>query len=114
MTTITQVHGLHISFVAWSTSSLNIGAGNYVYEFQGGYEIAHTPMTSIGVNYARIHGLSGFIINHNSQSIDFSTTWTGNRFVFDLGASQALTQYFSFNYIFFMGSQCTDCNGYPF
>ena len=37
VTTITQVHNLYVSFIAWSSSSLNIAAGSYVYENFGGY-----------------------------------------------------------------------------
>ena len=96
VTTITQVHGLHISYLAWASTNLNMVAGAYAYEFSPSYEITHTPAANIGRNYARIHGLTGFIINHNSQRLSFVTQWTGIKFNFDLGASAQFTQYLSF------------------
>ena len=85
-----------------------------MYEFRDDYNIAHIPDRTIGRNYARIHGITGFIINHNYQPLSLVTTWTGNKFIFDLEVSQQITQYFSFAYAFLIGSQCSSCNGYPF
>lgn len=113
VTTVTQVHALHISYLAWSGNNLNIVSGKYAYEYSASFEIIHTPAAHIGRNYARLHGLDGFIINHNSQALDFSTNWTGSKFIFDLGTSQRLTQFFSFQYVFFVGSECAGCTGYP-
>jgi len=114
-TTVTQVHALHISYIAWVSTRLNMVAGNYTYDpTLGMTEIGYTPPSNIGVNYARIFGLTGFIINHNFQNISLSTAWTGTKFVFDFGLSQKLVQYFSFQYIFFLGSQCGSCPGYEF
>ena len=112
VTTVTQVNSLHISYLAWSATTLQMVTGSFVYEMLPSYEIVHTPTTNIGRNYARLHGISGFIINHNSQAISLSTTWTGNKFIFDLGTSQRLTHYFTFEYVFFIGSECSDCPGY--
>lgn len=104
-----------MSYLAWvSSTTLNLVAGTYIYEMSPSYEIRHTPIANIGRNYARIHGLTGFIINYNSQSIIFSTTWTGSQFLFDLGTSQSITQYFAFQYVFFVGSQCSYCTGYSY
>lgn len=115
VTTVTQVQSLHISYVAWISTKLSLVSGNFTYEpADGVFEIAHSPSDNIGRNYARIHGLTGFIINHNYQNISFSTTWTGTKFIFDLGLSQKLTQYFSFTYLFFIGSECGSCPGYEF
>ena len=115
LTTVTQVHALHISYIAWINSKLSFVVGNYTYEPSANVlEIAHSPSANIGRNYARIFGLTGFIINHNYQNISFSTTWTGAKFIFNLGVSQRLVQYFSFSYIFFLGSECGSCPGYEF
>jgi hypothetical protein len=98
-TTVTQVHAIHVSFIAWVSTKLNLVAGKYTYEPSTGglaVEMGHTPVSSIGRNYARIFGLTGFIINHNSQNLTFATTWTGTKFTFNFGLSQRLTQFFSF------------------
>jgi len=106
VTSVTQVHALHISYIAWVSTQLNIITGNYIYDptADGVTILAHSPVDNVGRNYARIHGLTGFIINHNFQNLTFTTTWTGTRFQFNLGLSQKLVQYFSFQYLFFIGS----------
>lgn len=115
VTTVTQVHAIHISYVAWIATKLTLVAGNYTYDATAGIaEVAHSPVTNIGRNYARVFGLTGFIINQNSQNISFATNWNGARFSFNLGLSQSLLQYFSFQYIFFLGSECGSCPGYEF
>lgn len=115
VTTVTQVHALHISYVAWISTKLSLVTGNFTYEpTAGSLEIVHSPTDNVGRNYARVHGLTGFIINHNYQNLSFSTSWTGSKFQFDLGLSQRLVQYFSFQYLFFIGSECASCPGYEF
>ena len=115
VTTVTQVHGLHISYIAWISTKLNTVVGNYTYDpALGMTDIGYSPLSNIGISYARIFGLTGFIINNNYQNISLSTTWTGSKFQFDFALSQKLVQYFSFNYIFFIGSQCSSCPGYDF
>ena len=84
-TTITQVHSVHISYVAWSeVSTLNIISGKYLYEKSPGFDISHTPTSNIGRNYARIFGITGFIINIKNQNYIFETVWTGSKFHFNL------------------------------
>ena len=39
--------------------------------------------------------------------------WTGSKFHFDLDVNTPYTIYLSFEYIFFLGSECSDCPGYP-
>ena len=113
MTTVTQVQSILISYVAWVKTDLSIIVGNFAYEpVIGNYEVAHTPLNAVSRNYARIYGITGFILNYNSQNISFSTTWSGSRFLFDFGQSQTLLQYFSFQYMFFIGSECGSCPGY--
>ena len=115
VTTVTQVHAIHISYVAWFSTKLSLIFGNYVYDPANGMtDIAHSPSDNIGRNYARIHGLTGFIINNNNQNITYSTTWTGTRFQFDFGFSKSVVNYFSFQYLFFIGSECASCPGYEF
>lgn len=116
-TTITQVQAIHISYIAWTTTKLNVVAGNYTYDasiIETLYNIQYSPSSSIGPNYARIFGLTGFIINYNYQNISLSTTWTGSQFLFDFSLSQKLVQYFTFQYIFFIGSECGSCFGYDY
>lgn len=113
LTTITQVHAVHLSYFAFYETTLELVLGSYIYDAVEGGIIQHIPPYNIGRNYARLHGIVGFIINHNSQEISLKTTWTGSKFVFDLGINQRLTQYFEYNYLFLMGSECSDCPGFP-
>lgn len=104
-TTVTQVHALHISYIAWISTGLNFVFGNFTVEPSNPVgDITHTPATSIGRNYARIFGLTGFIINNNFQNISLGTVWTGSNFIFNFGQSRSSLQYFSYQYLFFIGS----------
>lgn len=115
VTTVTQVQALHISYIAWLRTDLTIVSGSYIYEpNNNNFEVAHSPDSIIGRNYARIFGVTGFIINYNFQTISLTTNWTGSRFTFDWAQSQTLLQYFSFEYIFFIGSECGGCPGYEY
>ena len=114
VTTITQVNSIHISYLAWGEITLEIIHGNYMYDYNPSKDITHIPSQNIGRNYARLFGISGFIINNQNQGVSLSTQWTGSKFIFDLGSSTALTQYLTFNYIFFIGSECSECPGYPY
>ena len=87
--------------------------GSYVYDSTVQTKIEHIPIVNIGRNYARLHGITGFIINQNHQEISFDAVWTGVKFIFDLGYSQMLTKYLNYHYFFVMGSECEDCPGYP-
>lgn len=114
MTTISQVHAIQVSFVGWAfETTLNIIHGVYIYEKSPGIDVSHTPDQNIGRNYARIHGITGFVINNKQQDLQFLTIWTGSKFHFDLDQSTPYTAYLSFEYIFFLGSECSDCPGYP-
>lgn len=87
-------------------------SGEYAYDPNNGQGFVYTPLTMIPRNYARVYGITGFIINNNQQNIMFSTEWTGHEFHFHLGSSEMLTQYLTYQYIFFIGSECEDCPGY--
>ena len=114
VTTITQVQSLYISYVAWAETTLTIVSGKFVSEITSAAEISHIPESNIGRNYARIFGITGFIINHERQNLFFQTHWSGSKFVFNLEISQSLIKYISFEYLFFLGSECSDCPNYPF
>lgn len=49
----------------------------------------------------------------NKNDIKYKTEWDGQRFLFKFGVNENLLKYFSFQYIFFIGSECADCPGYP-
>lgn len=118
VTTITQVQAIHISYIAWGLTRLNVAAGNYTYDATVPntviYDISYSPLAAIGPNYARIFGFTGFIINYNYQNLSLSTSWDGNIFRFDFALSQKMVQYYSFQYMFFIGSLCGSCPGYDF
>ena len=113
VTTITQVNSIYISYIAYQDTVLRVIHGSYAYDLKTGEGLAHAPLTSVPRNYARLYGISGLIINFNYQSLYFSTLWTGHEFQFGLAASESLVQYLTYEYIFFAGSECEDCPGYP-
>lgn len=113
VTTITQVNSIYISYIAYQDTVLRVIDGSYAYDLKTGEGLAHAPIISVPRNYARLYGMSGLIINFNYQSVYFSTEWTGHEFHFGLGASETLVQYLTYEYIFFAGSECEDCPGYP-
>lgn len=101
---MTQVHAIHVSYFAFYETTLNLVYGHYEYDaFYGGL-IEYVPPENIGRNYARLHGISGFIINYNSQDVSFDVKWTGAKFIFDLGISQRFTKYLQYSYLFLIGS----------
>lgn len=110
------MNSLYISYVSFQSSSLTIVGGGYVYDVTENPSagLYFAPETNIPRNYARIYGLTGFLLNYNNRRINFSTKWDGFSFNFEFGVigNQKLLQYFSFNYIFFLGSECQDCLGY--
>lgn len=114
VTTSTQVNSLYISYVAFQQSTLAIMGGGYVYDaITDGVNNAlyYAPETIIPKNFARIYGLTGFLLMYNKNRINFNTRWDGFAFNFNFG-DKNLLKYFSFSFIFFTGSQCQDCVGY--
>ena len=114
VTTITQVQAIHVSYVSWYSTNLTMVTGDFAEDIMEYAEISHIPEANIGRNYARIFGFTGFVINHDNQALSVATQWTGSKFVFNLEESQMLMSYLSFEYIFFLGSECSDCPNYPF
>ena len=114
LTTITQVHSIVVSYVVWDETDLNLVNGNYILPDDIGIEISHSPFNEIGRSYARIFGITGFIILHKDQEIQFNTKWTGSKFLFVFDISRPLVRYLSYQYIFFMGSVCASCPGRPY
>lgn len=114
VTTTTQVNFLFISYVAYQTLGVQYQAGNFVYDPSYQPLLSYTPVTTIPRNYARIYGLTGFIINFVYGQIALDTVWDSFTFTFNFKQSVSLVQYFSFEYIFFTGSECENCPGYPY
>lgn len=85
-----------MSYIVWDQTNLDVVSGNYILPDNVGAEISHTPDYNIGRNFARIFGITGFIIVHKNQDIMFNTEWTGNKFVFILDASRPLIKYLSY------------------
>ena len=115
VTTITKVDSIYVSYVAYQHTTLQFIGGSHIFDRSYGGTFAHTPSQTVPRNYARLFGLSGLIINYNAQPIIFATRWDGFSFSFSFGspAEENLVQYFSYNYLFFYGSECQDCPGYP-
>lgn len=114
VTTATKVDSIYISFIAFQDFDLPIVGGRYTFDSaidtadKGFY---YVPETDVPPNFARLYGLTGFLINFNRQKINFSTEWTSISFVYEIG-DVTLLKYFSFSFIFFSGTECQDCLGY--
>lgn len=78
VTTITQVNSIYISYITYQETSLKVISGSYFYDSANGLGFSHSPLALIPRNYARIYGITGFIINYNQQKIIFGTEWTGH------------------------------------
>ena len=78
VTTITQVNSIYISYIAYQSTNLKVISGSYSYDPNNGLGFSHAPLVLIPRNYARVYGITGFIINHNQQKITFGTEWTGH------------------------------------
>lgn len=113
-TTTTQVNSIYISYIAHhAIQILEVASGSHLFDAQAGGVFFNTPTSLIPRSYARIYGITGFIINYNAQQLVFSTKWDGFSFSFVFGGGSKFVQYFTFNYIFFIGSECSGCPGYP-
>ena len=112
VTTTTKVNSIYVSYVAFQGTTLEMVAGGHIYDPEFSGLLTHTPSVQVPRSYARLFGISGFIWNYNSQTLSFSTKWDGFSFTFLFGSSTNLVQYLSYNYIFFIGSECSDCFGY--
>lgn len=77
VTTITQVNSIYISYIAYQATNLKVIEGFFTYDVNDGKGFTSTPSPPIPRNYARIYGITGFIINYNRQNIYFGTEWTG-------------------------------------
>lgn len=73
VTTITQVNSIYVSYTAFQNTNLNIAMGAFIYDPNNGQGFSHAPALTIPRNYARVYGITGFIINYNAQNINFRT-----------------------------------------
>ena len=112
VTTVTQVNSIFVSYLAYQQTTLQYVAGNHYFDRALGGILSHTPSSNVPRNYARLFGLTGFVINYNAQRLTLETMWDSFTFDFIFGESQQLIQYMSYSYIFFYGSECQDCPGY--
>ena len=94
--------------------ALKVDSGSFLYDATvSGSALAISPVPAISRSYARIYGISGFILNYNAQRLTFNTAWDGFAFSLSFGSSSSLVQYLTFEYLFFSGSLCSNCPGYP-
>ena len=71
--------------------------------------LTHLPSVSLRNNLGDFYGFNGFIIG-NDGSFALKAGWTGNQFNFSTNTN---FRYINFNYIFVLGSPCSDCQKYP-
>lgn len=100
--------------MAFQKTSLAAIGGSFVYDVTEDPNAAmlFNPQDPIPMNFARIFGLTGFLINFNTERISYKTEWDGITFTFGFSNINSL-KYYSFSFIFFTGSVCSDCTGFP-
>lgn len=96
MTSYTQVNSIYLSFIAFQELSVSYEHGNYEFNPELESYASYTPVNYIPKNFARIYGLTGFILLKNNNDIKYKTEWDGQRFLFKFGANENLLKYFSF------------------
>ena len=82
MTTITKVDSIYISYIGYQQTSLNLIVGSYTFDRTVSSSIAHSPDVSIPRSYARIYGITGFIINYSARNLLLHTKYDGFSFIF--------------------------------
>jgi hypothetical protein len=104
-----------ISYVAFQQNFGKVYGGSYTFENYDQFPTAaarsasHSPQVLINQLWARINGLSGFIINSNPNELTFDTgDFTS---VYNIKINN-FWKYFSYEYVFFMGGLCSDCEGF--
>jgi len=111
VTTVTQVQALFISYIAYGSEYSDIYAGSYLFDtYIASANLVHTPPANLTSNMVDFYGLNGFILNNNEAGFRISSSWSGNSFKFETNSNY---RYLSYNYIFILGSSCSDCKGYP-
>jgi len=68
VTTITQVNSIYVSFIAFQKTTLTVLGGSFVFDVTENANAAlnYVPQDPIPINFARIYGLSVFLLNFNS------------------------------------------------
>lgn len=66
VSTITTVNSIYISYIAFQSSTLSIVGGGFVYDIVGNPSstMYYAPQNNIPRNFARLFGVTGFIINY--------------------------------------------------
>lgn len=84
MTTSTKVNYVYISYVAYQSSYLDTNGGTFIYDGTNfnNSDLFYSPEKMMPRNFARMYGLSGFILNYHEDRIKFSCLWDGFKFAF--------------------------------
>ena len=80
---------MYISFLAFQNTVLSVVGGNFVYDkiSNPGQTLFYAPENSIPKNYARLYGMTGFLLNYNRQKLNFKSLWDGYSFNFQIGTT---------------------------
>lgn len=116
VTSFTQVYSVLVSYVVIQSNFGKVYGGSYKFENYDQFpteslrSISHSPQVYIDQLWGRIYGLSGFVVNSNSLELDFDSGDFKSIFNFKVNN---FWKYFSYEYVFFLGGLCSDCEGYP-
>lgn len=82
-TSATQVHSLFVSYIAYSSTILNLVAGNYVYnKYTPTMSLLFSTTTDISNNNIGFHGFNSFIVRNTRSSFSLNALVSGSRFSF--------------------------------
>lgn len=85
---MTSVYSVYISYIAFQDPLLAVNGGGFVYDSvvtPNENLIYHYPEVPIPRNYARMYGITGFLLNYIPLKISLSTKWDGSIFTAQLG-----------------------------
>jgi hypothetical protein len=111
VTTVTQVHSLFVSYIAYGTGFSGFVSGNYLFDtYIPSASLSYSISQNLTNDIVDFYGFNGFILDNNGADFQLSAAWTGSKFNF---VTKSNYRYVNFNYFFWIGTSCSDCSGYP-
>jgi hypothetical protein len=109
-TSATQVHSLFVSYLVYNPKSVNLVAGNYIYNqyFPSNF-LSFQPPIGVTNNNAAFHGFSGFIIKNHQRDLVISSFLSNGNLTFTTNSNY---YYLSYSYFYLIGGPCGQCPGY--
>ena len=109
-TSITQIHAIFVSFIAYDPSILNMVSGSYTYDqYQPMRYLQFTPPISVSTNSLAMHGFNSFIMRNGQFHFMIMAELVNSQLSF---TSSTELFYLGYSYFFLVGGPCGQCPGY--